>query len=45
MECRDLDEAITWAHRLPTYDHVEVRELMVLRLTCSRPLTAHPGSS
>jgi len=28
MECRDLDHALEWAHRLPTYGHVEVRELL-----------------
>ena len=29
MECADIDEATIWANRLPTYGHVEVRELMV----------------
>jgi hypothetical protein len=29
MECKDLDEAIVWANRLPKYGYVEVRELLV----------------
>jgi hypothetical protein len=30
MECRDIDHAIEWAHKLPTYGAVEVRELLSL---------------
>jgi hypothetical protein len=28
MELRDMDTALEWAHRLPTYGYVEVRELL-----------------
>jgi hypothetical protein len=28
MELPDLDAALGWAHRLPTYGYVEVRELL-----------------
>lgn len=28
MECADIDIATEWAHRLPTYGYVEVRELL-----------------
>jgi hypothetical protein len=28
MECPDLDAAVQWANRLPTYGYVEVRELL-----------------
>jgi hypothetical protein len=28
FECDDLDEAVGWANRLPTYGQVEVRQLM-----------------
>jgi hypothetical protein len=28
MQCRDLDAALEWANRLPTYGYVEVRELL-----------------
>ena len=28
MECRDLDSALEWANKLPTYGYVEVRELI-----------------
>ena len=28
MDLPDLDAALAWAHRLPTYGHVEVRELL-----------------
>jgi hypothetical protein len=28
MRCPDLDTALDWAHRLPTYGQVEVRELL-----------------
>jgi hypothetical protein len=28
MECADIDSATEWAHRLPTYGYVEVRELL-----------------
>ena len=29
MECDDMDAALEWAYRLPTYGAVEVRELLV----------------
>jgi hypothetical protein len=29
LNCANLDEAVSWAHRLPTYGCVEVRELLV----------------
>jgi hypothetical protein len=28
MQCGDLDAALEWANRLPTYGYVEVRELL-----------------
>jgi hypothetical protein len=28
MECSDMDAALEWANRLPTYGYVEVRELI-----------------
>lgn len=28
MQCPDLDAALEWANRLPTYGYVEVRELI-----------------
>ena len=28
MDLPDMDAAVTWANRLPTYGHVEVRELL-----------------
>lgn len=28
VECRDIDHAVEWANRLPTYGEVEVRELI-----------------
>ena len=28
MECPDLETAVSWANRLPTYGDVEVRELL-----------------
>ena len=28
LECVDMAEAVSWAHRLPTYGCVEVRELV-----------------
>ena len=28
MECADMDTALEWANRLPTYGYVEVRELI-----------------
>lgn len=28
VECRDLDHAVEWANKLPTYGEVEVRELI-----------------
>lgn len=28
MECDTMDAAVEWAHKLPTYGYVEVRELL-----------------
>jgi hypothetical protein len=28
MQCEDMDAALEWANRLPTYGYVEVRELI-----------------
>lgn len=28
MDCEDMDAALEWANRLPTYGYVEVRELI-----------------
>lgn len=28
MDLPDMDAAVTWANRLPTYGYVEVRELL-----------------
>lgn len=28
MECNDINSATAWAHKLPTYGYVEVRELL-----------------
>jgi hypothetical protein len=28
MECDDMNAAVGWANRLPTYGYVEVRELL-----------------
>jgi hypothetical protein len=28
MECDSMDTAVEWAHKLPTYGYVEVRELL-----------------
>lgn len=28
IECGDLDEAVSWANRLPTYGEVEVRQIL-----------------